>query len=71
MRMGRVDENSFERLDIVHCRTLPSGVGAQDLSLAAGNKGNIGARQNKEKSLVAARVELARVFPTGSQVKIT
>jgi hypothetical protein len=27
-------------------------------------------RKEKEKSLVAARFELARVFPTGSQVKI-
>lgn len=27
-------------------------------------------KKTKEKSLVAARFELARVFPTGSQVKI-
>ena len=74
MRMGRADKKSFERLDILTVEL--SGV-TQELafprpSYAAGNRSTVedlGVRQNKEKYLVAARFELARVFPTGSQVK--
>ena len=78
-RTGKADEKSFERLDILtvergqSTRTLPRSYFTSILLYTeqsgahlAATKGNISIV--KEKFLVAARFELARVFPTGSQV---